>query len=70
MIKAVLQSIPTYSMNVFALPTTLCKDINSLLGQFWWKQDTTKRPILLDQLEKIMPFKAEGWCWLSGYGKI
>lgn len=36
MIKAVVQSIPTYSMSVFWLPIGLCKDIETMIRKFWW----------------------------------
>lgn len=36
LIKAVLQSIPTYVMSVFKLPKRLCTEISSLLSKFWW----------------------------------
>lgn len=36
LIKAVLNAIPTYVMHVFKLPTTWCKEINSLISRFWW----------------------------------
>jgi hypothetical protein len=36
LIKAVLQAIPTYTMSVFKLPLTLCRDINTLFSKFWW----------------------------------
>ena len=31
MIKAVVQSIPTYFMSVFKLPVGLCKDIEAMI---------------------------------------
>lgn len=31
MIKAVIQSIPTYSMSVFKLPVSLCKEIETMI---------------------------------------
>ena len=44
MIKAVIQSIPTYSMNVFRLPLRLIKDIESMIRKFWWgNQDNTRK---------------------------
>jgi len=36
MIKAVVQSIPIYSMSVFKLPVGLCKDIEAMIQKFWW----------------------------------
>lgn len=35
-IKAIAQTIPTYSMSLFQLPNKLCKDIGSCLSNFWW----------------------------------
>ena len=34
MIKAVVQSIPVYSMSVFKLPVGLCKDIEAMIQNF------------------------------------
>ncbi|CAL2259945.1 unnamed protein product [Prunus armeniaca] len=44
MIKAVALAIPTYPINVFKLPTSLCREIDALLAKFWWgqKEDETK----------------------------
>ena len=36
LIKAVLQSIPSYSMTIFKLPNYFCKKRNSKLAKFWW----------------------------------
>ena len=36
MIKAVIQSIPTYSMSVFHLLIGLIKDIKAMIRKFWW----------------------------------
>ena len=35
LIKAVAQSIPTYTMGVFLLPTKLCDKLNALCAKFW-----------------------------------
>ena len=43
MIKAVVQSIPTYSMSVFKLPVGLCKDIEAMIRKFWWGQGENRK---------------------------
>ena len=43
MIKAIIQSIPTYSMSVFKLPVSLCKEIETMIQQFWWGQGDSKK---------------------------
>lgn len=35
--------MPTYTMNVFLLPKTLCKEINTLLDKFWQKNQKAER---------------------------
>jgi hypothetical protein len=44
LLKAMLQAIPTYTMSVFQLPKTLCREINSLMAKLWWghKENTSK----------------------------
>ena len=35
LIKAVAQSIPTYSMGVFQLPKKLCDGLDAMCARFW-----------------------------------
>ena len=35
-IKAMAQSIPTYTMGVFQLPMKFCDDLDVLCARFWW----------------------------------
>ena len=43
LIKAVDQATTTYTMSVFKILDTLCKELNSLMGNFWWGQKDKER---------------------------
>ena len=43
MIKVVVQSIPVYSMSVFKLLVSLCKDIEAMVRKFWWGNGGVKK---------------------------
>ena len=45
LIKAVLQAMPTYTMNCFKLPKSLCRDIEALIRKFWWGYNGETRKI-------------------------
>ena len=45
LIKAVAQSIPTYTMGVFQLPKSLCDDLEAMCAKFWWGQVGNERKI-------------------------
>ncbi|KAK2638012.1 hypothetical protein Ddye_025807 [Dipteronia dyeriana] len=36
LIKAIVQAIPTNSMNIFKLPVSLCKELIATASKFWW----------------------------------
>ena len=36
LIKAVAQSIPTYAMSTFEVPTTVCNKLDASVRRFWW----------------------------------
>ncbi|KAL0413245.1 UNVERIFIED_CONTAM: putative mitochondrial protein [Sesamum radiatum] len=36
LIKSVIQAIPSYAMSCFKLPTSLLKEIHSMISNFWW----------------------------------
>ena len=38
LIKAVAQSLPTYTIGVFQLPVKLCDELNAMCARFWWGQ--------------------------------
>ncbi|XP_056859988.1 uncharacterized protein LOC130508476 [Raphanus sativus] len=37
LLKAVAMALPTYTMSCFLIPKTICKQIVSLMADFWWK---------------------------------
>uniref|UniRef100_A0A803Q9L8 Reverse transcriptase domain-containing protein n=1 Tax=Cannabis sativa TaxID=3483 RepID=A0A803Q9L8_CANSA len=37
MIKSVLQSVPSYAMNVFLLSKATCNQMETLMNRFWWQ---------------------------------
>ena len=45
LIKAVAQSIPTYTMGVFQLPRKLCDVLDAMCARFWWGQIGEERKI-------------------------
>lgn len=45
LIKAVLQSIPTYNMGVFKIPKSIISKLNGLLNKFWWQHTESARKV-------------------------
>ncbi|KAM1708059.1 hypothetical protein ACFX15_001058 [Malus domestica] len=45
LIKAVIQAIPTYPMNLFKFPAVVYKDLDSLFAGFWWGDTGGKKRI-------------------------
>jgi len=43
--KAVAQAIPTYAMSCFDLTKSLCDELSSMIGRYWWSHQ--------DKLNKI-----------------
>ena len=60
LIKAVAQATPTYTMSCFKLPDSLCTDLNSLMGRFWWGQKANKRKLAWVSWEKLCFLKVDG----------
>ncbi|KAG7968809.1 hypothetical protein I3843_07G000900 [Carya illinoinensis] len=54
LIKSVLQSLPTYAMSLFLLPSKLCKVIYQLLSRFWWDRMANQRRVQWYQWKKIL----------------
>ena len=60
LIKAVAQSIPTYSMGVFQLPKKLCDELDSMCANFWWGQVGDERKIHWKGWSKLTEAKKVG----------
>lgn len=60
LLKAVIQSIPTYVMSCFELPKQLCKDIHRLMERFWWSACGDSRKIHWLAWDRVCVSKAEG----------
>lgn len=42
MLKTVVQALPTYAMSIFLLPNQICKDMERIMGRYWWKSSFKK----------------------------
>ena len=60
LIKAVAQSIPTYSMGVFQLPGKLCDELDAMCARFWWGQIGEERKIHWKNWSFLTLSKKEG----------
>ena len=60
MTKALVQSIPTYSMSVFRLPIGLLKDIEAMIQKFWWGCSENSRKIHWVRWETLCSSKSVG----------
>ncbi|XP_004296207.1 PREDICTED: uncharacterized protein LOC101297422 [Fragaria vesca subsp. vesca] len=60
LIKAVVQSIPTYIMSCFELPKHMCSAMQRLMARFWWGDKGDDRKIHWVAWEKLCTTKAEG----------
>ena len=60
LIKAVVQTIPTYTMNCFKLPIGLCEEIEGLIRRFWWGQREERRKIHWVRWKELCKPKGEG----------
>jgi hypothetical protein len=60
LLKAVAQSIPTYTMSCFKLPESLCNDLNSMFSNFWWGHHDKARKAHWLQWNKMCKSKVAG----------
>ena len=60
LIKAVAQSIYTYTMSVFQIPMKLCDELDALCAKFWWGQVGNERKIHWRSWDKLSTSKKDG----------
>jgi len=60
LLKAVVQAIPTYSMSVFLLPISLCRDLGGMMQRFWWGHMANESRVHWMSCEKMGRSKAMG----------
>ncbi|KAL5567823.1 hypothetical protein UlMin_024398 [Ulmus minor] len=58
--KAIIQSIPTYSMSMFKLPFSLIKELHRLCAQFWWGGNNEKKRMHWCTWERLCVHKLNG----------
>lgn len=59
-LKAVLSSLPTYTMSCFKLSKSLCKRLQSILTIIWWDDSPEKRKIAWISWKKLTLPKGKG----------
>lgn len=60
LIKAVVQTIRTYSMYVFRLPKGVCKSFRTKVARYWWGKGDGKKGIHWCKWEVLCKHKNEG----------
>lgn len=60
LIKAVAQVIHTYTMSCFKLPNSLCKELMSMIRNFWWGQKKDERKKVWLNWERMCELKTGG----------
>lgn len=60
LLKSILTAMPSYVMSCFKLPSSLCKQIQSVLLRFWWDEKPGKRKMSWVAWSKLTRPKFEG----------
>lgn len=60
LIKAVAQSIPTYAMSCFKLPSSFCDEVERIIRNFWWGTSNSERGIPWKAWKDLCRPKSEG----------
>lgn len=60
LIKAVAQAIPVYTMACFDITKSLCDDLSSMIGRYWWSQMDKQNKIHWVSWDKLSRPKTDG----------
>lgn len=60
LIKSVIQSIPTYIMSIFKLPSSIVSEFQKLTAKFWWSHSIDKSSMHWMSWNKLTKNKKEG----------
>ncbi|KAL8131281.1 hypothetical protein AgCh_007272 [Apium graveolens] len=61
LVKAVIQSLPTYAMSVFLLPLEITKDVERSISKFWWNtKKTASKSIHWMSWDRLSRHKSRG----------
>ncbi|XP_016177831.1 uncharacterized protein LOC107620131 [Arachis ipaensis] len=66
LIKAVIQAIPIYAMNVIKFPISFCKRIEAATARFWWSNNEKERSIHWKSWTKMTKSKKNGGLGFKG----
>lgn len=58
-IKAVLQTVPSYSMTYFLLSKSFCTKLKGIISKFWWQKAHNKRYIHWCEWSRLCDLKGE-----------
>jgi hypothetical protein len=60
LVKAVLQSLPTYAMGIFKFPVGLLEDLSKIVRNFWWGDEHDRRRMHWMSWDKMTRPKSQG----------
>ncbi|XP_027121672.1 uncharacterized protein [Coffea arabica] len=60
LLKSIALAMPTYTMSCFKLPSRLCKELSSLLSNFWWGESNGKNKVHWCSWRKLTLSKNKG----------